>query len=234
MNNKIIISCEHASNKIPNEYRSLFVSNEAHHFLETHLGLDLGAKNAALYLAKYFSCSFVLAEYSRLLVELNRSENHPHIFSKFTAQLTDNQKNDLIKNIYLPYRQKIENLIQESIEQKNRVIHLSIHSFTPKLNNKIRTADIGLLYDPKKDLEKKLCSVMKKEQLKDKQYKLKLNYPYRGYSDGFTTYLRTVFGFSNYLGIEIEINQKHSLNNNFSEDLLERICYLIKVSVNNL
>jgi len=35
------------------------------------------------------------------------------------------------------------------------------------------------------------------------------NYPYAGKNDGFTTYLRRRFPSDAYLGIELEINQKH-------------------------
>jgi hypothetical protein len=36
-----------------------------------------------------------------------------------------------------------------------------------------------------------------------------LNYPYQGTSDGFTTHLRKKFPDSQYVGIELEVNQKH-------------------------
>jgi hypothetical protein len=35
------------------------------------------------------------------------------------------------------------------------------------------------------------------------------NYPYVGYSDGLTTYLRTRFDDRQYSGIELEINQRY-------------------------
>ena len=38
---------------------------------------------------------------------------------------------------------------------------------------------------------------------------IKFNEPYKGTDDGFTTYLRTKFSDDEYLGIEIEVNQKY-------------------------
>jgi len=38
------------------------------------------------------------------------------------------------------------------------------------------------------------------------------NYPYTGKSDGFTAYLRRRFPADAYIGIELEINQKHVFN----------------------
>jgi hypothetical protein len=40
--------------------------------------------------------------------------------------------------------------------------------------------------------------------------KTRLNYPYLGTADGFTVYLRRRFPPDAYLGIELEINQKHA------------------------
>jgi hypothetical protein len=40
-------------------------------------------------------------------------------------------------------------------------------------------------------------------------FSVRRNYPYRGTADGFTTYLRRQLSSSPYLGIELEINQRH-------------------------
>ena len=44
-------------------------------------------------------------------------------------------------------------------------------------------------------------------------FNVRHNYPYLGKMDGFTTYLRKKFP-KNYVGIEIEINQKYAPENN--------------------
>ena len=38
---------------------------------------------------------------------------------------------------------------------------------------------------------------------------LRRNYPYRGVSDSLVTYLRRRYGARRYVGMELEINQKH-------------------------
>jgi len=229
MDTKLIVSCEHASNNIPIQWKYLFESSEAQKALNTHLGIDIGAKKIAKYVANQLSCQSIIADYSRLLIELNRSLDHTRLFSKFSKVISDEQKHNLIISLYQPYRQKVEKLIKEYIQQNNRVIHLSIHSFTPVLNNKARTTDIGLLYDPNKKLEKDFCTAIKSIYLEaNYEYKLKLNYPYRGNSDGFTKYLRSKFDDSKYLGIEIEFNQKHFENNDFDKNLVQNIINTIK------
>jgi predicted N-formylglutamate amidohydrolase len=207
---KLVLTCEHGGNVVPKEYVSLFKNNTA--VLKTHRSFDLGAFDVfnALKTLSNFSKSNII---SRLLIELNRSLHHKHLFSEFSKNLSITEKQQLINQYYLPYRNDIENMIKSYIEHGETVLHLSVHSFTPILNNVQRNCDIGLLYDSTNKIEKQFC-----KQLKDSIKKLnpdlnvRYNYPYLGKADGFTTYLRKRFP-ENYLGIELEINQKFSKNN---------------------
>ena len=36
----------------------------------------------------------------------------------------------------------------EAVASGDRVVHIASHSFTPELNGHVRTADVGMLYDP--------------------------------------------------------------------------------------
>jgi len=198
---KLILTCEHASNKIPSEFSSLFTRS----VLNSHRGLDIGSNFIYQFLRKKLSCYSQAAEYSRLLIELNRSLDHKDLFSEFSANLDAKQKKHLIEKIYLPYQKK---LIQQITAP---TLHLGIHSFTPVLNGKKRLTDIGLLYDPKRKKERAFCLAWKKWLAQNSNYRVKLNYPYKGSSDGLTTILRKKFP-KNYLGIELEINQKLLMN----------------------
>ncbi|HZI25413.1 MAG TPA: N-formylglutamate amidohydrolase, partial [Chryseolinea sp.] len=84
------------------------------------------------------------------------------------------------------------------------------HTFTPVLNNQIRTVDIGILFDPNRKAESEFCRKLFDGLEQSLPYlSIKLNEPYKGTDDGFTTYLRTKFYDDEYLGIEIEVNQKY-------------------------
>lgn len=208
---KLILSCEHASNKIPKKFSPLFNKS----VLNSHRGLDIGAKKLYQFLKKRLPCHSQAAEYSRLLIELNRSPHHVNLFSEFSKQLTKDERKKLFAEIYLPYQTQ---LIKE-IEKENRpVLHLSVHSFTPILKGKKRKTDIGLLYDPKSPKEKTFCTQWKKWLSQNSDYQVKLNYPYKGSSDGLTRILRRKFP-KNYLGIELEINQKLLLNEKSAEEV---------------
>ena len=86
------------------------------------------------------------------------------------------------------------------------MIHLSCHSFTPRLAGEWRLTDIGLLFDPARAHEALLCSAWRKA-LARTRLRVRRNHPYKGTDDGLTTDLRARFG-PRYIGIEVEVNQK--------------------------
>jgi len=117
----------------------------------------------------------------------------------------------------------VEALISKILEKGEKLLHVSVHSFSPELDGSIRNTDIGLLFDPKNAEEKNYCKILKKELLLlGPQFKVRFNYPYLGKADGFTTYLRKKYP-KNYLGIELEINQKYSVDNKMEAALKDRI-----------
>ncbi|MGQ3889737.1 N-formylglutamate amidohydrolase [Legionella sp. CNM-1927-20] len=223
---KVILSCEHAVNTIPPAYEHYF--KDYQQLLDTHRGLDIGALAIAKHLSKTFNYPLVCATVSRLLIDCNRSLKHKACFSEVSQQFSAQKKEYLIQNYYLPFRQLTEQLIQEAICKGYQVWHLSIHSFTSSLNGTSRTTDIGLLYDPKRSTEQKLARLWQKVLKQHNQHlRVRLNYPYRGTSDGFTTSLRKKYTANDYLGVELECKQSltekpdslAALNTNLAESL---------------
>jgi predicted N-formylglutamate amidohydrolase len=66
---------------------------------------------------------------------------------------------------------------------------------------------MGILYDPKRRCETVLAKALQKNVRDSSGLRIRRNYPYYGYSDGFTTALRKIHSERRYLGLEIEINQ---------------------------
>lgn len=205
---KLILTCEHGGNDIPDNYKKYF-KNKA--VLKTHRAYDLSALDAFQYLKPLADVS-LFSTTSRLLIELNRSLHHKNLFSEFTKHLTEIEKTEIINTYYLPYRNAVENGIKNYIESGQSVLHLSIHSFTPNLNGAYRHCDIGLLFDSLKQSEKKISKKLKSKILThNPNLNVRYNYPYLGKADGFTTHMRKQCP-RNYLGIEIEINQKFAVD----------------------
>jgi predicted N-formylglutamate amidohydrolase len=205
----VLISCEHAGNRIPAAYRALFGGAGA--VLRSHRGYDPGALGVARELAETLAAPLIVSTVSRLLIELNRSPRHPRLYSEFTRGLPPAQRRQLLEQVYLPYRARIEALVADAVAQGRRVLHVSSHSFTPVLDGEERQTDIGLLYDPGRDAERVFCRRWRATlQAAAPACRIRLNYPYSGKSDGLTTWLRRRFGAEHYAGIELEINQKHA------------------------
>ena len=202
----LIITCEHASNNIPAEFAHLY--GDMQEKLLTHYGYDIGAAEIHAALIEKFNCHHQAGKYSRLLIDLNRTLDNKNIFSAITKSLNHDTRDKIIQDYYLPYITQLQSWIANSIAKNNPVLHISIHSFTPILNNKIRTTDIGLLYDPLRREEREFCIAWRKQLEKlTRDFKIKLNYPYHGYSNGLTSYFRKHHPH-HYRGIEVELNQK--------------------------
>lgn len=222
----IIVTCEHAGNQIPEAYSQHF--KNADQVLQSHEGWDPGAWPIAHLISSALNVPLYGSHNSRLLIEVNRSLDHPQLFSRYTSHLNDLEKQQLIDTFYLPYRSRIENEIGKS---QKPVLHIGVHSFTPTWDNVEREVDIGLLFDPTRKFELEFCQHYEQAlNAVPPPYRIQFNKPYLGIDDGFTTYLRTKFEDNHYAGIEIEINQK--LISNHEEMAQKLIMGLKKVVLN--
>lgn len=209
-----IISCEHASNRVPGPYAHLFQGQEK--VLSSHQAYDMEAAKFARNLAGELLAPVYLGAITRLLVDLNRSPaNKKSLFTQYSRKMEQVDRRQLLKKYYQPYRTRVEKAVNEIIDQGEPVLHISVHSFTPVKRGKVRRADIGLLYDPARKTEKDICALLvnllKREVT---ALRVRRNYPYLGKTDGFTSYMRRKYAANLYSGIEIEINQAFLLKNN--------------------
>lgn len=206
----ILITCEHGGNLIPAQYQYLFHTPEYRQLLDSHRGFDPGALLIARELATQFNAPLVASTTSRLLVDLNRSLNHPQLHSPATRAAPAEIRHQIVERYYQPYRAKAGKLAEQAVESGQRVIHISCHSFTPELDGQVRNADIGLLYDPARAGEVDFCQRWQTAlRVGAPGIKVRRNYPYEGKNDGFTKTLRRRFPPEAYVGIELEINQKY-------------------------
>lgn len=208
MNNyQLLLSCEHAENMVPPTFRYLF--SQAKEDLNSHRGWDPGALKITKQLAKEFDIGYYANSYSRLLIDVNRSQDQYDFFSEYTIRLNHSVKDYLINKYYKPFREEVTKKIESYVGAGQPVLHLSVHTFTPIWEGVEREVDIGLLMDKSRKAELRFCQYwLKQLEICFPDHKIKLNQPYDGASDGFTTYLRSKFSSNEYLGIELEVNQK--------------------------
>jgi predicted N-formylglutamate amidohydrolase len=200
------VTCEHGGNRVPANLAPLFRGMRG--ALQSHRGYDAGALVMARALARALHAPLVASTTSRLVVDLNRSLGNAGLWSEVTRALPREARERIVRRHYLPYRSRVEGIVAAAREARRQMIHFSSHSFTPVLAGKVRRADVGLLYDPARAGEAKLCAAIKAALLaRQPSLRVRRNYPYAGTSDGLTTALRARFDPSEYVGIEIELNQ---------------------------
>jgi len=229
----LIITCEHGGNQIPAAYRHLFHNHRT--LLGSHRGFDAGALVMAKALVEHFGAPLVASTISRLLVDLNRSIGHRALHMESVHALPAETRQEIIERYYQPYRTKFEQLVVQGISQHGRVIHISCHSFTNNFNGVARHADVGLLYDPARQNERTLCAQWKYDlKALAPNLEVRRNFPYEGRNDGFTSALRKRFSPDAYLGIELELNQKHlSLSTRQRAALRELIIMSLDAALRN-
>jgi predicted N-formylglutamate amidohydrolase len=206
----ILITCEHASNSIPAKFKHLFLGKK--NILMSHRGYDQGSKYLGKVLSIGLNAPVIYGNFSRQLIDLNRSAHHRNAFSEITKFLSIAEKQYVICKYHQLHWEKINSIIEEKISAGHVVLHLGVHSFTPVLNNKVRTADVGILYDPRRKKERNFAQVCVKRLRENSQLRFRRNYPYLGKLDGLTTVLRKKYSEKSYIGLEIEVNHAVIMN----------------------
>jgi predicted N-formylglutamate amidohydrolase len=204
----VVISCEHGGNEVPRRYRHFFVGHDA--LLQTHRGYDPGALQFARELSEALGAPLVASTTTRLLIDLNRSIGNPSLFSELLASASRETRKEIVESHYRPFRQRLDALVDSSLALGRRVFQLSSHSFTPVLDGDVRTADVGILYDPRRPGEVEfarrwLAALRERSPL----LRLRRNYPYTGRADGTCAAARKRTRPEDYVGIELEVNQRY-------------------------
>lgn len=206
----LLITCEHGGRRVPPRYRALFARYEA--LLNSHRGWDFGALVLARELATAFDAPLLAVTTTRLLVDLNRSVGHPNLHSEATRSLSMAERREIISRYYRPHRDRVETEVLDAIARGQRVLHIASHSFTPELDGEVRDADISLLYDPTRSAEVTFATRwLRALKALRPDLRVRRNYPYAGKGDGLTRLLRRHHPVPTYVGIELEMNQKHFL-----------------------
>ncbi len=201
----LVLTCEHGGNEIPPDYAWLF--RDVGLVLDTHRGLDIGILPFAQEFCRQLDEPLYYATVTRLLVDLNRSLTNRTVLSEFSRQLDRAGQRRLLENYYHPYRNRIRLAVESALTRADHVLHLTFHSFTHELDGQIRPP-IALLYDSSVASERRFSVDWRRRLHRALDLEVRLNFPYRGDSDGQTTSLRKVFAGRPYSGICLEINQR--------------------------
>ena len=206
-----LIICDHASNRIPNEYKRLGLNEE---ILTTHIAYDIGVKETATYIAKYLECPLVMSDFSRLLIDANRGIDDPTLIMKISDGeiikgnksisflINCSEKKHRINTYYNAYHNKISDIIDRSLKKNIFPAIISIHSFTPFFAGNKRSTELGILWDSDNRLPDIFFSYLNKNY---KHLNVGNNKPYTGRMKNDSLYRHgTKQGLANIL---IEIRQ---------------------------
>lgn len=148
---RVLILCDHAGNAVPSCLDNLGLSGED---LKKHSAIDIGARGVAIELARILDAPCVLANYSRLVVDLNRYLDHPTAFVPDcegheipgNLDISNAERRARITEIYEVYHKEIERQLQKFEEADVIPAIISIHSFTKSFYKQIRPWEIGVLW----------------------------------------------------------------------------------------
>jgi len=177
LNNSIVITCEHASNALPDEYS--WTENDRTYFANDHWGYDPGSLDVALHLAKELKCVLVRSLYSRLLIDVNRSLAADTLFrTEGDAQVVDLNRDltyDEEQKRISKYHHSYYNALREVSMKIDPLFIFSVHSFTGLYEGQPRSLEVGLLVSYSDELGNKVC-----EGYKKRNHNVAVNEPYDG------------------------------------------------------
>jgi predicted N-formylglutamate amidohydrolase len=202
----LILTCEHASRRVPPRWRARFAGRER--VLASHRAWDPGALAVARALARALDAPLVAGDVTRLLVDLNRSPRNPAVVGAWGRELPVAEQERLLERHHRPHWDCVRARLDEALATGRPVLHVGVHSFVPVLGGRRRRFDVGLLYDPARPGERRFAASWKRAlEAAGSGLVVRRNAPYRGTSDGLTTALRRVHGPRRYLGVELELGQ---------------------------
>jgi predicted N-formylglutamate amidohydrolase len=147
----IVLSCDHASKAIPEGLGDLGLAKSE---LGRHIAWDIGAAGVSQYLSELLDAPLVLQNYSRLVIDCNRTSDHDQLIPLRCEATTIPGNRDLsvevraqrYDEIFRPYHETIAELLDQRLLEERSSAFVAIHSFTPSYLGNRRPWHIGILY----------------------------------------------------------------------------------------
>ena len=143
-----LITCDHASNRIPSEFEANL--GLPHADMNRHIAYDIGAKGVTIALAHLLNSPAIMTDFSRLIIDPNRGEIDPTLVMKLydgtiipaNRHADDEEITRRLDAYYRPYHAAYETLASA----RDDVVICAVHSFTPQLKSRPpRPWQIGIL-----------------------------------------------------------------------------------------
>ncbi|MCW8904210.1 N-formylglutamate amidohydrolase [Sedimenticola sp.] len=148
----LLLLCDHASNRVPQKLAHLGLDLNV---FGMHVAYDIGCEKLTRLLSSRFNATALLANYSRLVIDLNRhpgdGSSIPEVSDNIEIPgnhaLTPEQIGQREEALFWPYHNRIERILGRIVSRGQTPVLCSIHSFTPIFRGFQRPWHIGVLWD---------------------------------------------------------------------------------------
>lgn len=152
----LVLACDHASNRVPRSLHGLGLNGDS---LTAHIAWDIGAGAVTRLLSERLQASAVLANYSRLVIDLNRDLNDPSAFPAISdgvliaanLDLSVSAKAERTRALFEAYHDALRGVIKAQTTTERTPVLICLHSFTPYVHGVWRPWQAGILWhdDPR-------------------------------------------------------------------------------------
>ncbi|WP_421866351.1 N-formylglutamate amidohydrolase [Motiliproteus sp.] len=169
----LLLICDHASNFVPARLQHLGLSAAQ---MEEHIAWDRGAADVVQLMSDRLGCRAMLANYSRLLIDVNRDPNQdePDLIPEMSdgqlipdnQHLSPEQRRERKLRISQPYHQEIERQLDALTAYTPAPMLFSIHTFTPAMQacGKPRPWHAGMLWNRDPRIAKPLMAFLRRHE----------------------------------------------------------------------
>ncbi len=148
----VLVVADHATPLFPAAMNQLGLPDQV---VNKHIAWDIGSDMVARFLADRLDAQAVLSGFSRLIVDPNRQLDDPTAFVEASdgiaipgnTGLDDAQKALRVQSFFKPYHDQISAKLDHFSARGIVPALISVHSFTPMLNEIVRPWHIGVLWD---------------------------------------------------------------------------------------
>jgi predicted N-formylglutamate amidohydrolase len=174
-----VFVCDHASNRIPEEYRSFGFAQDA---LGTHIAWDPGALAVARQLSARFDGPLFWPDVSRLVIDCNRTPDSASLIvtesegRKVPANrgLPEAERLRRLDQIHGPYHAAIDACLERRLARRQPTALVAIHSYTPVYLGKARPWHVGIVFGE----DRRIADIMIRGLKADPALTVGINEPY--------------------------------------------------------
>ncbi|MDD1140825.1 N-formylglutamate amidohydrolase [Pseudomonas sp. TNT2022 ID233] len=167
----LILVCEHASRYIPEALNNLGLDDVA---AREHIAWDIGALALAEQLSEQLGATLLSANYSRLLIDLNRPRHAPdsipaqsEIYQVPGNRELDEATRDYRRQcLFKPFHTRLQQLIDARLAEGRPVRVVGIHSFTPVYYGQPRELEVGVLFGQARAYAQRMLDGLERHPLK--------------------------------------------------------------------